>query len=121
MLSEAAVSELPQQRIEVRAQRLRREVSNLEWIYCGKPKNSPNGYVPRRKLTGYTIYQGYTRFSGEKGMPNTRSLMTAVLCGPGLVVEMLPQIKALGCKVPDHETIDQVAVVAFSSQVDTLS
>ena len=45
MLSEVAGSELPQQRIEVRAQRLR-EVSKLEWIYCGKPKISPNGYVP---------------------------------------------------------------------------
>lgn len=38
------------------------------------------------RLTGYTIYQGYTRFSGEKGILNTKKSHDGSLCGPGLVV-----------------------------------
>lgn len=85
MLSEAAVSELPQQRIEVRAQRLR-EVSNLEWIYCGKPKNSPNGCVPRKGSQDTLSTKDTQDSVVRRAYPTPRSLMTALLCGPGLVV-----------------------------------
>lgn len=111
LLSEAAASELPQQRIEVRAQRLR-EASKLEWIYCGKPKNSPNGYVSW-KGSQATLFTKDTQDSVvRRAYPTPRSLMIALLCGPGLVVGDAATEQGTWLQSPrPWNNRDQVAVI----------